>query len=138
MEKRRVAPCILLLLLGCTVGLPPLTVEEGEDSIVLGIQTLGEYPSAVSRVLIEEVESGKVVLELRAGETVPQIWKITLKKGRNPTIPFESLNGRYEILTPLDGEDFLLELGKEYRTTLWGADGRSSRSTTFSFSPTSN
>ena len=114
-----------VILGGCEV-VPPLRVTSGDTDVVIGVETLGEYPTTISRIRISEKKSGMAILELHAeGGRLPQIWNITLKQGGNTTdsigLPEVEL---YRIVTPAGGQGFTIEKETTYLVEVWGKSGK--------------
>ena len=114
-----------VILGGCEV-VPPLRVTAKGTEVVIGVETLGEYPTTISRIRISEKNSGAAILELYAeGERLPQIWNITLKQGGNTTDSIDLPEvGLYRVLTPADGQRFTIERGTTYLVEVWGKSGK--------------
>ena len=120
------------VLLSCDSGLPSLRVEHGTDSVTVHLETLGEYPTSVGRLLLADVQSGQTIWELRRLKGTPQLWKVAFRAGENPAEPAGVTGGgSFEVVRPQGASSFDLEPGGEYRLTVWSEAGHSSRTTSF-------
>lgn len=122
-----------IAVLGCEVGLPPLQIETQRDSVTIHLETLGEYPTSVSRLVLTEVRSGDTLWEVRkAPAGIPQLWRITFRAGSNPTEVTSIFgDGSLEVVEPKNAASFELEAGREYQLRIWSESGRSSRTASF-------
>lgn len=121
------------LVLGCDPGLPDLRVERYRDgSVGIHLETLGEYPTSVDRLLLEDVRSGNTVWEVRQATGKPQLWKIDFRAGENPSLPpGVTGGGSFQVLIPESEPTYFLEPGKTYRITVWSGTDRSSQTVDF-------
>jgi len=121
-----------LVLLSCDSGLPSLRVEHGADSVTVHLETLGEYPTSVGRLLLADMQSGQTIWEVRRSQGTPQLWKVAFQAGENPAEPpGVTGGGSFEVVTPQGASSFDLGPGGEYRLTVWSETGHSSRTTSF-------
>ncbi len=117
---------------GCHQGLPPLRTEVTETGVDVHFETLGEYPSGVSRIRLEDQASGLVVWEVQKATGTPEMWKVVLGPGPNPVAPLGvSGGGTLEVLVPATAASFFLERGKSYEITIWSEDGHLTRTASF-------
>ena len=121
---RRVALAIAIAFFaGCSK--PPLWVEYDKGLVVLNLQTLGEYPSEVSRLVLTECETEVVLWQVEAAEGSPQIWRITLSAGENASdLNDTAVGGRYQVMVPAAGQPVVLSAGTSYCVKAWGKEGR--------------
>lgn len=129
-----IIPILLLgpLILGCNRGLPPLKTEVTEAGVKIRFETLGEYPSAVSRVRLKNRTSNTVIWEVQKATNSPQMWRVTLRLGENPILPpGVTGSGSFEVIVPAAATSFSLEPGISYEITIWSADGHLSRTASF-------
>jgi hypothetical protein len=95
------------------------------------MQTLGEYPTTISRIRLTHRGSGHVVWDLAASSGTPQIHTLDLRPGLNQSVIGGVASGTYEILVPRGGGPFQLEAGAEYAIEVWGAPGSRSSHAVF-------
>lgn len=108
-----------LVAAGCR-SKPPLKLVMSEGSVVVDVQTLGEYPTTVNRVRLTEV-NGPTVWEIRAEQGTPQIHKLTFVTGMNSATLAHPDSGQYEVVVPKGASSFILDPNKTYTVELWGA-----------------
>lgn len=111
---------------GCELA-PPLRISSDGAAVVIGVETLGEYPTSIKRIKISEARSPRTLLELRAdGDRSPQIWNITLGLGENSIssldLPEPEL---YRVVAPSTGSSFILTTETTYLVEVWGESGKS-------------
>lgn len=106
----------LAFALGCTSGClrPPLQLRVSAEEVTLDLQTLGEYPTAVQRILLSERESGLAVWELEAQSPIPQIWEVSLPLRQSGVPSVRLASGSYRILRPGPGLAIDLRSSVEY------------------------
>ena len=121
----------LLLISGCLK--PPMVLTKKGAGVEVSVSTLGEYPTSISRVRLEDAKSGAVIWELRAKGKVPQIWGLALRPGRNATELRDTMNGQYGIIAPKGNAAFFLEKGRLYVIAVWNERGTRNESARFSF-----
>ena len=107
---------------GCSIR-PAIRLERTGAVVVVHVETLGEYPTTIRGVRIEDVAARRVVLELRAESGTPQIYSFKLMAGENPTRLADPEHGEYRIEVPRGKGTFVLQKGVPYRLTIWG-EGR--------------
>ena len=90
------------------------------------MQTLGEYQTTVTRIRLVDKAADSVVWELKARSGTPQLNKIELKVGLNPSVLAGVSSGAYTVVTPI-GPSFSLAPGREYRVDLWAKDNDARR-----------
>jgi hypothetical protein len=102
----------LLLVAGCS---PPLHISSNGDVATIDVQTLGEYPSDVSSVMVTNEQSGTLVWHLvpdRADRF--QIHTLTIRVGANSTRPSVS-SGNVRSQVPAQQRFFVIDPGVRYR-----------------------
>jgi len=124
-EKLRVllslfALAVLLTALGCFAR-PAVRLERIGSSVVVHVDTLGEYPTTVRHIRLWEASSGKVLFELLAKGGTPQIYFIRLSAGENSTQVADPEHGSYRVVEPGGRNSFSLQQGVQYRLTIWGS-----------------
>ena len=112
---------LLLIVTGCR-SKPQLKVVTAVDSVVVDVQTLGEYPTTVTHVRLTEA-NGPTVWEIRAEQGTPQIHKLTFVPGMNVATLAHPDSGQYEVIVPKENS-FVLDPNKTYTVELWGASGQ--------------
>lgn len=110
---------VAALVLGC--GRPPLRVSAAERSVVIDMQTLGEYPSDVDRLRLTDATDKRVVWEVK-GRGEPQLGRVTLNVGENAVAMPDVRHGTYEVIAPAGAGTFELVPGKRYVVEVWGKD----------------
>jgi hypothetical protein len=121
MRKAIIAFAILALIaMTARFNRPAIRLEHAGASVVVHVETLGEYPTTIRRVQIKEISTGKVVYELLAENGAPQIYNFKLVPGENSTHLADPEPGSYRIDEPNGQNSFLLEPGVRYRLKIWG------------------
>lgn len=123
---------LVFLLLSTREGAPPLIVVDKEGSkTVLGMETLGEYPSTVDRMRIQDRTSGAVVWEARCSPERKscQAWRVEVVCGANAAGILSSSHEYIE--TPAPPAGFELSPGRTYVFEAWGT-GEGSQKRAFS------
>ena len=122
-ELSAVRRCTLVVLIfgGIVIGAcgppaPIVTVNGNEARI--DVQFLGEYPSKIGRIRLEDVVSKKVLWEVEAKSDQMQINFVRIRAGVNRTSnpDIESLQSR---LVEPQTDEFVLDRGRTYRVTVW-------------------
>ncbi len=108
---------------------PPLRVTELGDRVVVDMQTLGEYQTTIKRIRVVDNASNQTIWELRASSGEPQVNRIELSVGVNPALPPGVVAGSYAVTSPSNASSFLMTAGRQYKITVWGSDGESSKAT---------
>jgi hypothetical protein len=98
---------------------PPLAVSSRRGAVVVDLQTLGEYPTTVSRIRLIDLDAGAVVWEVLALNGTAQISGLTLRVGVN-SAHLKASYGNYRIVSPERGE-FILSATTKYRIEVWGS-----------------
>lgn len=120
------------VLLACDHGLPTLRTENNQDFVTVHLETLGEYPTTVSRLRLQETQSGDILWEVQRASGTTQLWNVRFREGMNPAgLDAVTGGGSLEVVVPANSEHFFLEASKEYTLTIWGAAGDVSRSVNF-------
>ena len=101
---------------------PPLGLVRTPAQVVVDVQTLGEYPTTVTRIRLTDLNHSTVVWEITADDGRAQIHTLTLNAGENPA-KIDADFGKYRVIIPERADHFSLRSGTKYRIELWG--GRS-------------
>lgn len=96
----------------------------------MNVETLGEYPTSISRIQLKDLEGDVVLWEVEASGGVPQIWGVHLSHGANSAI-LVGHHGHYQTLIPRGSSTFVLYKDREYQISVWGVDGTRSASARF-------
>jgi hypothetical protein len=120
---------LLGILWGCLK--PPLAVVKQEDGVEVSVETLGEYPTSISRIQLKDSDKGAVIWEVTARDRVPQLWGFHLSPGLNFAEPAALLHGQYEIVIPKGSSAFMLQKGRRYELSVWNEMGTRKESTDF-------
>lgn len=99
-------------------GIPHVWVEETSDGVVVHFERLGEYPTSLQEVTLEERETGTVVWHLVADGPAPQRHNLELHPGSNPAHLPGYGSRRFRVLVPAEADTFVLESGVVYRLRL--------------------
>jgi hypothetical protein len=110
---------LITFLAAC--GRPPLSVSQEGQSIIIDMQSLGEYPSDVARLRIIDASQNQVVWDVR-GRDGPQLGRVLLKVGENSVQPTGVRHGAYEVVAPAGKSTFTLTPGARYAVEAWGTD----------------
>jgi hypothetical protein len=105
---------------------PPLRLERSASSVIVHVETLGEYPTTVRHVQLRDDRSGKVIFELLTESGTPQIHNFRLSIGENSARVAEPENGSYRVVEPSGKNTFSLQRGVHYRLRIWGNGSASS------------
>lgn len=122
MNKKIAAMALLFLGVVYACGHPPVNVYCDGSSATVGLQTLGEYPTSVQRVVLSEVERGTVLWDISALSDGAQVWELKLEIGENVVIP-QAFHGGFEANVPNEGDTFLIRQDKEYQIEIWFPSG---------------
>lgn len=124
-----------LVFLACDLGLPRLHIEHGPGSATVHLESLGEYPTSVGRLLLTDVQSGQTIWDARRSAGTPQLWKISFQAGENSAQPVGVVGGgSFDIAIPQEAPSFSLEPERKYRLTVWSEDRHSLRTINFKIS----
>jgi len=110
---------MLFAILGCFKR-PAVKVESSGSSLIVHVETLGEYPTTVRHIRIEDASSRKVVFELLTESGTPQIYSFRLLAGVNSTHVVDPEHGSYRVAEPSGKDTFVLQRAVPYRLTIWG------------------
>lgn len=88
--------------------------------MVFNVATLGEYPTTVKRIRIQEASSGKIILELATETGTPQIHEFRLSLGDNQALVADPEHGSYHVMLPKDKGTFFLQPRVNYRVSIYG------------------
>lgn len=108
-------------LIGC--GRPPLRVSEQGQTVIIDMQSLGEYPSNVARLRLVEAKRNRVVWEIK-GRGEPQLGRLRVNAGPNPVQANDVRHGIYDVVVPSGSETFTLQPGERYVVEVWGNDAK--------------
>jgi hypothetical protein len=117
------------ILVGCA-SRPSIRLTQTGDTVVVHVETLGEYPTTITRVRLTDRDTGDVVLELIAlfpTESRSQIYEITLCAGQNNVAAVFPEYEAYRTVTPASKKSFTLKRGKKYLVEMWGKSSRASK-----------
>ena len=99
---------------------PPLRITYSGDGVTVGVETLGEYQTTISRMRLTEQRTGNIVWEIRAGGETAQMHRVKLSPGENPAI-IDAAHGEYRAVAPSGRATFTLARGTPYLIEAWGA-----------------
>jgi hypothetical protein len=116
-----IACAVMTALVAC--GRPPLRVSQQGQSIVIDMQSLGEYPSDVARVRVIDASRNEIVWEVK-GRDDAQVGRVQLKVGENPVQISDVRHGAYEVIAPAGKSTFTLAPGARYVVEAWGTDSK--------------
>ena len=128
MKRILILICALLMLaalVGCFKR-PAVKLEHSGLSVIVHVETLGEYPTTVRRIQIADAASGKVIFELQTENGTPQIYNFRLSAGENSTHTADPEHGSYRVVEPNGKNTFTLQPGVHYRLSIWGSGWQSS------------
>jgi hypothetical protein len=115
MTARTFSAVIALTLLAAACVKPPLRITSRDGTVTVDVQTLGEYPTDISSVMIFEVRTAKLVWHLvSAREDRFQLHTLQLHTGPNPAAP-EVSHGIVRAQVPYGATVFELQRGVAYR-----------------------
>ena len=118
---------------------PRLELYSGRSMIIVDVQRLGEYNSVLSSLELRECGSERPVWRLESSNDVLALWAFPLRRGINPALPRESLQGKiseerltgsdfkpvelsrtsgYKVVIPSNSSNFELISGTCYRLTV--------------------
>lgn len=112
--------CMLVLALACARR-PPLVVSTTARSVVIDMQSLGEYPSDVGGLRLIDTTTRQVVWEVK-GRNGPQIGRVEWQVGENPVAVQDVRHGVYDVVAPAGADRFTLEAGRRYVIEVWGRE----------------
>jgi hypothetical protein len=121
---RRLLVSVLVTALGVAgwrafVAGPGASVEYAPGKAIIHVETLGEYPTTIRHVRIEEISSQSVIFDAVSANGTPQIHNIELSIGSNSTDMLQSSSGEYRTVRPVV-KTFTLRSDRQYRISLWG------------------
>ena len=118
-----IAVCVVFVLLGGWIAVrwdaPPLRLRMSASEVVVDVQTLGEYPTTITRVCLSDLSQSRVVWEIVTKHGTPQIHEFSLKPNDNPTM-LDAQYGDYRVVVPIGAGHVALRRGVKYRIELWG------------------
>ena len=112
--------CVAVFVAAC--GRPPLSVSQKGQTVVIDMQSLGEYPSDLESLRLTDAHN-RVVWEIK-GRNGPQIGAVALKVGENPVQVDDVRHGVYDVIVPRGQSTFTIEPGARYVVELWGRKGK--------------
>jgi len=102
-------------------------LEREQDKLVVHFETLGEYPTFVKRIRLQNEGSHDVVFEALGTVRNSQLHSITFLKGDNPVdLGMTGMESYYRIVTPIGGKSFDIQGETKYRLQVWGKSSRPS------------
>lgn len=114
---------VLVFALADTIGFfrrPVAGLEQSPNSLIVHVETLGDYVTAVGHVRIQEATTGKVIYEAVAKDRVPCFLNFRFSVGENPTQVVDFEGNSYRITEPQGENTFTLQTGMKYKIRLWG------------------
>jgi hypothetical protein len=111
-----------ILLLCCLVACsakPPVRVLNVGDAVVVDVETLGEYPTTISRVRLTNPQTHSTIWEIKANSGTPQLHAMILREGDNSVSLADPDTGTYTVVSPPNSRIFRLERGVRYELELW-------------------
>ena len=126
---------LLVLAIVDTVGCfhePPFWLETSGTSVIIHVESLGDYVSAVGHIRIQEASSGKVIFEAASEDRVPVFLNFHFSVGENPTHLVDSEGNTYHVVEPQGKNTFTLQSGVKYMVRVWG-DSWTYREASFKF-----
>lgn len=109
-------------------GRPPLRLHVSVRTVLIDVQTLGEYPTSVARLRLLDDQNNTVVWEIASNGSAPQLARFSLGIGDNPVQLPDVCSGTYRVVAP-DAPTFVLQAGRTYRIDVWGTGTLLSRRT---------
>jgi len=100
---------------------PPLVLKRSPGSVTIDVQTLGEYLTPISRLKLSEGPT--TVWEIRTSSGTPEIWRVVLNLGLNPSSPPRAEFGSYRVVVPATADSFELRANARYTVEVWGPSG---------------
>jgi hypothetical protein len=97
----------------------PVRVERSESVAGIHVDTLGEYPTTILHLRLENEKTHFTIWEIVARSGTPQLHELIFKEGTNPVSLAYPDSGTYNIVAPANGETFRLERGINYQLYLW-------------------
>ena len=99
---------------------PPLRVTNDSKGVKVDVQTLGEYPTTIRKIVLTDKILHRTIWELRATSPESQIADFRLVQGHNPLIPGDVTHGTFAAIVPSAGPTFQLQEGRAYEIRVWG------------------
>jgi hypothetical protein len=122
LRMRRISLLGLLFVLACGISAPPLRLQSRQGLLEVGVQTLGEYPTSLSRIEITESQSGQVIWQVLPSGKFFQIHFFELQQGRNLG-KLDLFWGDARTVVPRDGQPFFLDPDTEYKVRVCAGEG---------------
>jgi hypothetical protein len=114
---------VIVLAIADTLGFfhePPLNLVQSGNSVIVHVETLGEYQTTVGHLRLKEADSGKIIYEVVAEGRAPQIFNFRLVAGDNSTKVIDPEEKSYRVVEPRGTNTFTLQSGVKYRLRIWG------------------
>ena len=109
---------ILFLIVGCS-DRPSVKVQASRDTVRIDLQTLGEYPTTISHVRLQNPRTKGAIWEVKTQSGTPQLRGLTFKVGTNPVTLAAPDSGTYKVVIPADSKVFQLVPGENYELEVW-------------------
>lgn len=119
-----IVPVLVMIAFGLSLYLvgPPLTVSSlGEGSVIIDLQTFGEYGTKITGIEIEDLGSGKSVWRIEASPDGCVLWTFVLQEGENRSDLLE--DQACQPKWPISADSFNLLPDRRYRITVQGYNG---------------
>jgi hypothetical protein len=100
---------------------PAVKLENSGSSVIVHVETLGEYATTVRHIRLKEASSGKVIFELLTGKwNTADLQFSALERGQ-PYYPCRRSRARLLSSSRAQREEHLRpQTGVRYRLTIWG------------------
>jgi hypothetical protein len=115
LTSRALLLALVASALGCDWLPSPFRVDPSAGGATLDVQTLGEYPTSISRIRISN-DRGKVIWDARARGRAPQIRTVKLRCGSNSVLVPEY--PEYQTSVP-KSPTFVLHAKETYIAEVW-------------------
>jgi hypothetical protein len=116
---------VVVTAVGCFKR-PAVRLETSGSSVIVHVETLGEYPTTVRHIRLKDASSGRVVLEMLTESGTPQIYNFRLSVGENSLHLVDPEHGSYRVAEPSGKNAFFLQRGVHYQLMIWGEGRRPS------------
>lgn len=113
----------LIFSIGCSG--PSMKISLHGDNAVIDVQTLGEYPTTVSKAKLSNKTTRQTIWEIETDSATPQIHQIVFRLGANPARMVYPTAGSYRVVIPASQASFRIEPNTEYIIQIWGEPGLS-------------
>ena len=112
----------ILTLVGCGVAKPPFSLRSENGVITVHVETLGEYPTSISRIVVSEAETGHIVWKVIPSGELFQIHSFPLRAGLN-SATLKPFWGAARTVVPQGRQSFLLKTGVLYQVRVCSGEG---------------